>query len=112
MRAIDWGCECTAATMERCCRSTWRQRTAVRVLHSCWRLVRAIPSAKRKVKMKDESGKQKATPPFAAWGKGGKRTAVPVRVQIAGVSTLEEALALERTGADALGFTVRLPTGI
>lgn len=37
---------------------------------------------------------------------------MPVRVQIAGVSTLEEALAAERAGADALGFTVRLPTGI
>ncbi len=37
---------------------------------------------------------------------------MPVRVQIAGVSTLEEALALERCGADALGFTVRLPTGV
>jgi phosphoribosylanthranilate isomerase len=35
-----------------------------------------------------------------------------VRVQIAGVSTLEEALALERCGADALGFTVRLPSGV
>ena len=37
---------------------------------------------------------------------------MPVRVQIAGVSSLEEALALERMGADALGFTVRLPGGI
>lgn len=36
----------------------------------------------------------------------------PVRVQIAGVSSLEEALAAERAGADAVGFTVRLPTGI
>jgi len=35
-----------------------------------------------------------------------------VRVQIAGVSSLEEALAAERAGADALGFTLRLPTGI
>lgn len=35
-----------------------------------------------------------------------------VRVQIAGVSSLEEALALEKAGADALGFTVRLPEGI
>lgn len=35
-----------------------------------------------------------------------------VRVQIAGVSTLDEALALERLGVDALGFTVRLPTGV
>jgi phosphoribosylanthranilate isomerase len=35
-----------------------------------------------------------------------------VRVQIAGVSTLEEAHECERAGADALGFTVRLPTGI
>ena len=35
-----------------------------------------------------------------------------VRVQIAGVSSLEEALAIERLGADALGFTVRLPTGV
>jgi phosphoribosylanthranilate isomerase len=35
-----------------------------------------------------------------------------VRIQIAGVSTLEEALALERMGADALGFTVRLPSGV
>jgi phosphoribosylanthranilate isomerase len=35
-----------------------------------------------------------------------------VRVQIAGVSTLEEALACERAGVDALGFTVRLPSGV
>jgi phosphoribosylanthranilate isomerase len=35
-----------------------------------------------------------------------------IRVQIAGVSSLEEALACERAGADALGFTVRLPTGV
>jgi len=34
------------------------------------------------------------------------------RVQIAGVSSLEEALAVEEAGADALGFTVRLPSGI
>lgn len=37
---------------------------------------------------------------------------MPVRVQIAGVSTLDEALAAEQAGADALGFTVRLPTGV
>ncbi len=35
-----------------------------------------------------------------------------VRVQIAGVSTVEEALAATAAGADALGFTVRLPTGL
>ncbi|MDX2170959.1 MAG: phosphoribosylanthranilate isomerase [Deltaproteobacteria bacterium] len=35
-----------------------------------------------------------------------------VRVQIAGVSTLEEALATADAGADALGFTVRLPHGV
>ena len=35
-----------------------------------------------------------------------------VRVQIAGLSSLEEALAAEQAGADALGFTVRLPTGV
>ena len=35
-----------------------------------------------------------------------------MRVQIAGVSSLEEALAAEHAGADALGFTVRLPTGV
>jgi phosphoribosylanthranilate isomerase len=35
-----------------------------------------------------------------------------VRVQIAGVSSLDEALAAEQAGADALGFTVRLPTGV
>ncbi len=35
----------------------------------------------------------------------------PVRIQIAGVSSLEEALFLERLGVDALGFTVRLPEG-
>lgn len=35
-----------------------------------------------------------------------------VRVQIAGVSSLEEALEAERAGADALGFTVRLPSGV
>jgi phosphoribosylanthranilate isomerase len=37
---------------------------------------------------------------------------MPVRVQIAGVASLEEALAAERAGADALGFTLRLPTGV
>lgn len=37
---------------------------------------------------------------------------MPVRVQIAGVSSLDECLAAERAGADALGFTVRLPTGV
>lgn len=35
-----------------------------------------------------------------------------MRVQIAGVSTLEEAQFCEQVGVDALGFTVRLPTGI
>jgi len=35
-----------------------------------------------------------------------------VRVQVAGVSSLDEALAVERLGADALGFTVRLPSGV
>jgi len=35
-----------------------------------------------------------------------------VKVQIAGVSSLDEALAAERCGVDALGFTVRLPHGI
>lgn len=35
-----------------------------------------------------------------------------VKVQIAGVSSLDEARELERLGADALGFTLRLPTGI
>lgn len=35
-----------------------------------------------------------------------------VRIQIAGVSTLEEALATADAGADALGFTVRLPHGV
>lgn len=35
-----------------------------------------------------------------------------MRVQIAGVSTLEEALAATEAGADALGFTIRLPTGV
>jgi phosphoribosylanthranilate isomerase len=34
-----------------------------------------------------------------------------IRVQIAGVSTLEEALFAARAGADALGFTLRLPHG-
>lgn len=34
-----------------------------------------------------------------------------VRVQIAGVSSLDEALECERAGADAVGFTVRLPHG-
>jgi phosphoribosylanthranilate isomerase len=37
---------------------------------------------------------------------------VPVRVQIAGVSSLEEAVTAEEAGADALGFTLRLPTGV
>ena len=37
---------------------------------------------------------------------------MPVRVQIAGASSLEEALTAEDAGADALGFTVRLPTGV
>src|SRR5262249_6130052 len=35
-----------------------------------------------------------------------------VRVQIAGISSLDEALAAERAGADALGFTLRLPSGV
>lgn len=35
-----------------------------------------------------------------------------VRVQIAGVSSLDEALAAERAGADALGFTLRLPASV
>ncbi len=35
-----------------------------------------------------------------------------MRVQIAGISTIEEAVVAEQAGADALGFTVRLPTGI
>lgn len=35
-----------------------------------------------------------------------------IRVQIAGVSSLEEALECERCGVDALGFTLRLPTGV
>jgi phosphoribosylanthranilate isomerase len=34
-----------------------------------------------------------------------------VRVQIAGISTLPDALAVERAGADAIGFTLGLPTG-
>jgi len=38
--------------------------------------------------------------------------AVPVRVQIAGVSSLEEALAAAAAGADALGLTLRLPSGV
>lgn len=37
---------------------------------------------------------------------------MPVRVQIAGVSNLDEALAAADAGADALGFTLRLPTGV
>lgn len=37
---------------------------------------------------------------------------MPVRVQSAGVSSADEALAAEGAGADALGFTVRLPTGV
>jgi len=35
-----------------------------------------------------------------------------MRIQIAGVSSLEEALAAADAGVDALGFTVRLPTGV
>ncbi len=35
-----------------------------------------------------------------------------VRIQIAGVSSLEEAIAAADLGVDALGFTVRLPTGV
>lgn len=33
------------------------------------------------------------------------------RVQIAGISTLDDALACERAGADAIGFTIGLPSG-
>jgi len=35
-----------------------------------------------------------------------------MKVQIAGVSSIEEALVCEIAGADALGFTVRLPHGV
>lgn len=35
-----------------------------------------------------------------------------MRIQIAGISSLEEALFCERLGIDALGFTVRLPDGV
>lgn len=35
-----------------------------------------------------------------------------IRIQVAGVSSLEEALATADAGVDALGFTVRLPTGV
>ncbi|MBX3023415.1 phosphoribosylanthranilate isomerase [bacterium] len=35
-----------------------------------------------------------------------------MRVQIAGVSSLEEAIAAADAGGDALGFTLRLPTGV
>jgi phosphoribosylanthranilate isomerase len=35
-----------------------------------------------------------------------------MRIQIAGVSSLEEALAAADAGVEALGFTVRLPTGV
>lgn len=35
-----------------------------------------------------------------------------MRVQIAGVSSLEEAVAAADAGCEALGFTVRLPTGV
>lgn len=34
-----------------------------------------------------------------------------VRVQIAGISSLDDALAVERAGAEAIGFTLGLPTG-
>ena len=34
-----------------------------------------------------------------------------VRIQIAGISSLEDALAVERAGADAIGFTIGLPRG-
>ncbi len=34
-----------------------------------------------------------------------------VRVQIAGISTLDDARAVERAGADAIGFTLALPGG-
>ena len=35
-----------------------------------------------------------------------------MRIQIAGISSLEEALFCESVGVDALGFTVRLPSGV
>lgn len=35
-----------------------------------------------------------------------------VRIQIAGIASLEEARAAERLGVDALGFPVRLPDGV
>jgi phosphoribosylanthranilate isomerase len=34
-----------------------------------------------------------------------------VRVQIAGISSVDDALAVERAGADAIGFTLGLPSG-
>jgi phosphoribosylanthranilate isomerase len=34
-----------------------------------------------------------------------------MRVQIAGISNLDDALAVERAGADAIGFTIGLPSG-
>lgn len=34
-----------------------------------------------------------------------------MRVQIAGISSLDDALAVERAGAEAIGFTLGLPTG-
>ncbi|MCK6555574.1 phosphoribosylanthranilate isomerase [Candidatus Binatia bacterium] len=37
---------------------------------------------------------------------------MPVRVQIAGVSTVDEARVIESAGGDAIGLTLRLPTGV
>jgi phosphoribosylanthranilate isomerase len=47
--------------------------------------------------------------PRPAGGKGGG--GLGLRVQIAGISNLEDALAVERAGAHAIGFTLGLPTG-
>lgn len=60
----------------------------------------AHKSAFRRFMMRAHSERTAPAPPW------------PPRVQVAGVSSLEEALFCHRVGVDALGFTLELPSGL